>query len=501
MIYNKTIYPKSYGKYSYSISNFLNGLSVGEVDSGLLPVHSAVSSYNFDFSGGSLKSGIGFREGLLELFSENVRETIKLQIQAIGSIIRTYVYRNYNKTSEERDDKLLLLSSDLNLFILNIKGNNTSLERVRNITFTSIPEAISYRLNGVDVLILTSETDNMVVYDGVNTPYEVLDAPKISSMDIHYERLFVTTNNERARVLFSDDLDPTLWSIDLSEAGFIEMVDERGALNRVISFNDYLYIFRDYGISRLTAFGDQEGFSVSHLFVSSAKIYPNSVSVCGDRIIFLASNGLYSFDGYTTTKILSNLSNAFVRNNNSAIGAFFEGKYYLSLNIKFDNDDYFNETGFVNNALLVYDIKTKDYKITRGVDIVDIQPVVVGGYENLYFCARRRVDDCYCVTCIDDSGTFLGFSLKKVWKTDFYGFGKKQKNKCLRKVSAYVSNSPANLTIESDFGEKKSIKLNVGEGSYNFFIFGTKFRFVFSSIDGKPSILHPELTICIGGTE
>ena len=71
-----------------------------------------------------------------------------------------------------------------------------------------------------------------------------------TSMDIHYERLFVTTTNEKSKVLFSDDLDPTLWSIDLSEAGFIEMVDERGALNRVISFNDYLYIFRDYLAAR-----------------------------------------------------------------------------------------------------------------------------------------------------------------------------------------------------------------------------------------------------------
>ena len=499
MIYNKTTYPKSYSKYSYTISNFLNGISVGEFDSGLLPVTTAVSSYNYDFSGGSLKTGVGFYESLLELFTKESRETIKSQISAIGSIIKTFVYRNYNNVKDEREDKLLLLSKDLSLFILNIKGENTSLERVRNILFTSVPEAISYRLNGEDVLILSSKTDNMVIYDGVNLPYEVLDAPRISSMDIHYERLFVTTTHEKSKVLFSDDLDPTLWSIDLDEAGFIEMVDERGALNRVISFNDYLYIFRDYGISRLTAFGSQEGFSVSHLFVSSSKIYPNSIAVCGDRIIFLASNGLYSFDGFTTTKILSNLSNSFMLSNGASIGAFYEGKYYLACNLKFDDDKDFDETEFVNNALIIYDIKTKKYTITRGVDIVDIQPVNVGGYEKLYLCARNDNTN-YKVVSINNSGDFLSKPLKKVWKTDFYGFGKKQKNKCVRSVAVYLNGGSSELSVKSDTGQEKIIKLEHGANEYNFYVFGSKFSFTFTSFNSGGAILHPEVTICVGGT-
>ena len=109
----------------------------------------------------------------------------------------------------------------------------------------------------------------MVVWDGVSDPYEVLDAPKISSMALHYERLFATVDGEKNSVWFSDDLDPTNWSMSLDEAGFIELIDERGALLKVVSFLDYIYIFREYGISRLTAYGDQTSFSVSNLFVSS----------------------------------------------------------------------------------------------------------------------------------------------------------------------------------------------------------------------------------------
>ena len=498
MIFNKTTYPRSYKKYSYQVSNFLQGISSGEYDSGIVPINTAISSYNFDFSGGNLKSGNGFYEALLELFADDCKENVKNQLKGIGSIIKIFVYKNYNNTSEKRDDKLILLSSDLNLFILNLKGENTSLDRIRNITFTSVPSAISYRLNGEDVLIFTSETDNMVVYDGFNLPYEVLDAPKISSMDIHYERLFVTTINEKSKVLFSDDLDPTLWSIDLSEAGFIEMVDERGALNKVISFNDYLYIFRDYGISRLTAFGDQEGFSVSHLFVSSAKIFAGSVTVCGDRILFLANDGLYSFDGFNATKILTNISNSFSKDNANCVGAFFEGKYFLGLSVKFDDVD-FDEAGFKNNCLLEYDIKTKNYKITRGVDIIHIESVMVGGYEKLYLCLRSNINENYSVCSIDKTGEYLGLKLKKVWKTDFYGFSKKQKNKCIRSVSLYLQGDPASLTVESDTGYNKTIELVSGANTYNFYVFGSKFKFTFIS-HGNTMINSPEITILIGGT-
>ena len=493
--FKTTSYPNQ-SKMSYRIPNFLDGISAG-FDSGLLPHSNAVFSYNFDFSGGALKAGVGFKRGLIDLFDESKREDVQAQLEGIGSIVRVFLYRAYDHDAESRSDKILLLNTDLVLFILDLDGEH-AISRVRDITFSSIPKAISYRLGGKDVLILASETDNLVVYDGENYPYEVLDAPKISSMDIHFERLFVTTTNEKARVLFSDDLDPTNWSIDLSEAGFIEMVDERGALNRVVSFNDYLYVFRDYGISRLTAFGDQEGFSVSHLFVSSAKIYPETVTVCGDQILFLASNGLYSFNGYTTTKILSELSAMFASANDCAHGAYFCGKYYLSLNMKFDKRAEFDESGFSCNCLLEYDLKQKKYQLTRGVDVVHIQPICVAGVEKLYLCARVISSEKYMVVELDRSGSFLGEPLVKVWRTDYFGFGKNQRNKVLRNFSATIAGS-VQLKVLSDSGDSKTYDLESGNVSVNMLLFGSKFAFEFVSKSADAKVLSPELVIMAGG--
>lgn len=57
-------------------------------------------------------------------------------------------------------------------------------------------------------------------------------------MTMHYERLFATTSTDKYTLYFSDDLDPTNWNENITEGGFIQMLDERGELLKVISFWD-----------------------------------------------------------------------------------------------------------------------------------------------------------------------------------------------------------------------------------------------------------------------
>ena len=114
-------------------------------------------------------------------------------------------------------------------------------------------------------------------------------------MCVHGERLFLTDSSNHNSLWFSDDFDPTNWNVSLSEAGFIDMIGEKGRLLKVISFGGYIYVFRSYGITRVTAYGNQKSFSVADLFVSSGKIRGESITVCGDCVLFFAS------DGYTVS--------------------------------------------------------------------------------------------------------------------------------------------------------------------------------------------------------
>lgn len=225
--------------------------------------------------------------------------------------------------------------------------------------FEETPEALNYRLNGEDVMIFCSGKDKMRVYNGVDTPTVIDDAPALSSICVHGERLFATSPDTLNTLWFSDDLDPTNWNISLDEAGFVEMADENGALLKVLSFFNYVYVFRSYGITRFYATGEQSRFSLMHLFVSSDRIIGDTVCVCGDRILFLTQRGLFDFDGSGTVKILDRLSGLFEGEDNSqARAAYFGGKYFLACRLNFnDGRRVMCEKGdYVNNALVEVDL-------------------------------------------------------------------------------------------------------------------------------------------------
>lgn len=321
-----------------NVPNFLSGIN-SAYDQSILSNGIAASCYNFDFTSGALKGCPGF-------------ENIGINADSI------WTYRTGS------GKKYLMYSYAGDVFYRDESGVEKRLEGIK---LTGVPKAIGYRLYGEDVALICSPTDNMVVWNGVDEAYYVASSPLITSMAMHFERLFVTTSDEVNTLWFSDDLDPTNWNTDMSEGGFIELVDERGALIKAISFLNYVYIFRERGISRLTAYADQTEFSVSNLFVTGGEIYPGSIALCGDKVIFASSDGLFMFDGMTTTRILGNLDGLLQPDGNS-VAAYHDGKYYLALKAKFDDNDGF-EGEFVNNAVLIYG--DNGYTLMRGYDVSD----------------------------------------------------------------------------------------------------------------------------------
>lgn len=429
----KVSYPQE-TTLTLSLPSFENGLNT-YLDENLTNMQYAINLENFSFSDGALKNGIGFESFLDAICDSETLTTLKNSLSAIGSIVRVFHFYKYSQETNSREDKLILVNSSYSLYYINLFGE-IGLNSLKNISFTSLPVAVRYRLNGEDVIILSSETDNMVVWDGVSDPYEVLDAPKISSMALHYERLFATVDGEKNSVWFSDDLDPTNWSMSLDEAGFIELIDERGALLKVVSFLDYIYIFREYGISRLTAYGDQASFSVSNLFVSSGKIYANSVCVCGDKILFLARDGLYRFDGVDTTKILSSLDNNLINvDNQNASACYFNGSYYLACKFKFMKDEDDCENQNLSNALLEIDVVSGKLKnITHGVNISYITTISIESVSGVIALAKQLTENAFSLTILSKSASFLQNKLKKVWQSPTTCLNNTGNKKTLKKI-------------------------------------------------------------------
>lgn len=120
-------------------------------------------------------------------------------------------------------------------------------------------EGVSYNYKSNDVLLMSSSDDGLFIVNDSTVTY-CTNAPKFTSIAVHNERVFGTVNGVSNQVWFSDDFDPANWKVSQTEAGYISFADDLGKAIKVVSFLNYLYVFRDYGIFRLTAYGDQNDF-------------------------------------------------------------------------------------------------------------------------------------------------------------------------------------------------------------------------------------------------
>ena len=504
MFFKKLITKPKQKLQKIKITTFEKGLNFKK-DENILPLVYASAEYNFNNKNGALKDGLGIDHLINKLpFSSAFKTKLGAEIAAMGGIKACYFAKKYNPTTNKREDKLVLLKNNNTLCYLPLYEDailpDTILEPIENLELNSKPVAVNYRLNGDDCTIFSSESDAMFVLGVSSGIITVADAPFISSMAIHYERLFATTGGEQSKIWFSDDLDPTNFSVGLDEAGFIEMLDERGALKKVISFNDYIYIFRDYGITRLSAYGEQTSFNVSQLFVSSGKIYPNSVCVCGDEIIFLASDGLYSFNGINATKIIDNISLGFTnKNNENAMATYLENKYYLACNFDFKDGAFPNENAAINNCVIELDLVNRTALFLRGADVCHIIAIKTNGFNGVVVCAKNYSSENYALGVLDYSGKIFSGATTKVWQTPETDFGASGQTKT---ILEFVVSTKASLkiTLKNESEEEKSLFFmgsNKAQKISTKFS-GEKISFRIESTDYGTYVSCPNIKISIG---
>lgn len=348
-------------------------------------------------------------------------------------------------------------------------------QKLEGVVFTSPPDAVQYRLYGDDSVLMTSPTDKMCVWDGVGSARRVEDSPLVTSMALHFERMFATTAGEQSAVYFSDDLDPTNWNDGaLDGGGYIQLLDERGRLIKVVDFLNYVYIFREYGISRLTAYAAQEDFNVVNLYVAGGRIYGGSVCACGDVVMMLGSDGLHSFDGYGVSSRLKAVK--FLPSPNAS-AVFSGGKYYLAA---------CTEQEGANDTLVVYDLTAGTFTLSR-------LPIA-------RLC--KLGDDVYAVTAdgrigkVTACASLFGESLVKVWESGELDLQTPDR-KTVRTVTVR-SVGDIVLTVIAD-GKEKNFAVKGGSGTVRLkpTSAGKNLRFRITS--SEPGARVRRLSYTIGG--
>ncbi|MEG1706644.1 MAG: hypothetical protein RR291_04020, partial [Clostridia bacterium] len=174
---------------------------------------------------------------------------------------------------------------------------------------------------------------------------------------------------------------------------------------------------RAHGIARVSAYSAQTDFSVTQLFVTSGKIYPETVAVCGDKILFLSDDGLYTFNGIDTKRVLENLKGLFVKSNDSACGVYHDGKYFVACRLDFNDDkkimcEKYNN-GYRNNAILSLDLCSGNYVIMRGMDVSSFYACNAEGVSRLLMCFNGEHENT--VGQLTDNGKMFDDNLSKRW--------------------------------------------------------------------------------------
>ena len=314
-------------KKKFTLSSF-SGQIDGSLDNEVKGDFALDYAFNFSAKDGTLKCDDGLKLLTIDNKGLSFSDGVKAEI--------IFYYNRFDTINKKKDDRIVAYANDGGIYSLKLYDDSTNFTKIEGITFTEKPSFLSYKSYDDDVLLLSTKKDGLYILNGDEITF-VDGAPSITSMCIHSERLFITTDSDENTVWFSDDFDLTNWFVSLDEAGYITLADSRGKMLQVFSFLNYLFVFREYGISRITAYGSQEDFSVDNLYSGHGKIYKNSITFCGNSIIFLASDGVYKFNGVECVKTLKEFDNYLKGVDNfDCFGIYFDGELKLSLNAKID---------------------------------------------------------------------------------------------------------------------------------------------------------------------
>lgn len=330
----------------------------------------------------------------------------------INSVCGVTYFKMYFPTSQNTQHRLLIYGDDNKVYINQLFSGSPILLWLFNLQFNSPPVSLSYKTDDTDSIILTS-SDKMIVWHTNYSPYEIEDVPIITSMCMNDEVLFCTIKDPAFKIWYATNLDAENVGQVTPESGYISLEDDLGYCRKILTFDEDIYVFRDYGISKINYI--KNDITVSQIYLSNTKIYTDTVSICGNVIMFMTKDGIYSFNGVKVSKTDIDIRNLLPDSNEHTAASSLGQKYYLALRLNFNDDkSILCETGsYINNALVVIDITDFSYQIIRGIDVKSLLPVKTEVFEKMLL-TFNTMNDSKLGQIVENSSCFET-SLPKYW--------------------------------------------------------------------------------------
>ncbi len=344
-----------------------------------------------------LKGEIGIERAKGYFVGVNNNRHTYLDMPENTIVKRVFLYRR--TIDGEYDDRLVAHMQDGYFWQTKIFSEDT-WHKITGMRMFGDACAVNYNFYGDDVLIVDAADDGLFAING-DTSFYYSNAPKLASITVHNERVWGSSNSTRGEVWFSDDFDPSNWNASSGEGGVIYFADGMGEVLKVVSIFNYIYIFREYGIMRLTAFGKQSDFLLKTMFTDTGYIYKDTIALADDKIIFYAEGGIFVFDGYDTTRVCKELPEVF--NRNLLCGAYLDNKYYLACRL--------DSAGTINNSLVVYDIVKGSMGIVKDVYINSLNSIKI--HKGADVVCTFAIDKQNIIGMMSKDGKILGEATHK----------------------------------------------------------------------------------------
>lgn len=375
--------------------------------------------YNVNMKNKKIVGGLGISEAKIPYSnSENsVMGTFNTashtDIEGIDGLV---YFRQYFPTSNNTQHRILLHATNKKLYVHQMYSGVGTILWIYNLEFDYPPICLTYKLNGNDTIILSSP-EKMIVWTTNQAPYTVSNVPIITSMCISNNILFCTIAGEADKIWYSTTLNPELIGTTSNYTKNLILGDERGYARKILTFRENLYVFRDYGITRIINYG-YSNLDVKQVYLSDSKIFADTVKVCGDVVVFLTRDGLYSFDGVNVKKQILGIEYMIDKDNYYATAEGLQDKYYLAMKLKFDDGKTVlcENSTYKNNALLVVDLHDYSYEILRGVDVKSMLPLKTELVEKMLVTFNSGY--CNKIGEIDNSSKLFDTNLPKYFSTN-----------------------------------------------------------------------------------
>ena len=364
----------------------------------------------------------------------------------INSVCGVTYFKMYFPTSQNTQHRLLIYGDDNKVYINQLFSGSPILLWLFNLQFNSPPVCLAYKTDDTDSIILTS-SDKMIVWHTNYSPYEIENVPIITSMCMNDEVLFCTIKDPAFKIWYATNFDAESVGQVTPVSGYISLEDDLGYSRKILTFNEDIYVFRDYGISKINYI--KNDITVSQIYLSNTKIYTDTVSICGNVIMFMTKDGIYSFNGVKVTKTDIDIRNLLPDSNEYTAAASLGQKYYLALRLNFNDDKtILCESGnYLNNALVVIDITDFSYQIIRGVDVKSLLPVKTEVFEKM-LVTFNSMNNSKLGQIVETSSCFEN-SLPKYWMSS--ELSDSFNTKMFTKLAIYASE---NITFNLIYDDK-----------------------------------------------